>query len=187
MPPLLYAGFAPTPQVLVVMAAVALALGVAVDRRRNAPQGGALGAVACSWPPPPRRAPCGLLMLRDESTKQAVEMDWQLDWAEKARLLLAGHGSWFRGALDDRFFSTAYLNTHREYPLGLPALNALDNHAMGRVDTVFVHVQFVLVLIAFVAAMWVVLRPYANPIVLAAGLTRVAASPGLQIRTLYGP
>ncbi len=184
MPPLLYAGFAPTPQVLVVMTAVALALGVAVDRRRRQPRGAALGrdglllAAAAA-------VPCALL-LAQASTKRAAEIDWQLDWAQKARLL-TGHGGSFRGALDDRFFSTAYLNTHREYPLGLPALNALDNHAMGRVDTVFVHVQFVLVLIAFVAAMWVVLRPYANPIVLAAGLTAVAASPGLQIRTLYGP
>src|SRR4029077_20484293 len=36
MPPLLYAGFAPTPQVLVVMTVVALVLGVALDRRRHA-------------------------------------------------------------------------------------------------------------------------------------------------------
>ena len=57
---------------------------------------------------------------------------------------------------------------------------------MGRVDTVFVHVQFVLVLIAFVAAMWVVLRPYANPVVLAAGLTAVAASPGFRYAPCTG-
>ena len=119
--------------------------------------------------------------------KRPVELDWQLDWALKARLL-AGNGGRLMGALDDRFLSSRlYQGSHPEYPLALPALQALDYHAMGRVDSDFVHVQYVIVLTAFVVTVWALLRPHANPVLLTGGAVAVMASPAVQARVLADP
>jgi hypothetical protein len=184
MPPLLYAGISPTPVVLALLAALALVGGLLLERRRGRP--GERLASGRGWLPALILvAPMGLLLWH-ASIKQAVEIDWQLDWALKARLL-AGHGGLLTGALDDRFFSGLYSNSHREYPLGLPALQAVDYHAMGQPDTAFVHVQYALILIAFIAAMWVLLRPHVSAPVLTVGLSAVAVSPAVQVHTLYDP
>ena len=184
IPPLLYAGLSPTPVVLAVLAVSAVAAGLLLERRQSRPPerwasgGGLLPAAILAAP--------FVLLLWHAGIKQAVEIDWQLDWGLKARLL-AGHGGLVTGALDNRFFSSVYSDSHREYPLGLPALQALDYHAMGRSDTSFVHVQYAFVLIAFITAMWVLLRPHVSAPVLTVGLCAVAVSPALQVRTLYDP
>jgi hypothetical protein len=164
---------------------VVLAVAGGLHRRRLAPPGTSPSAgpglltLAIALP--------AVLLGLQASVKRPVELDWQLDWALKARLL-AGNGGRLTGALDDRFLSSRlYQGSHPEYPLGLPALQALDYHAMGRVDTDFVHVQYVIVLAAFVVTVWALLRPYANPLLLTGGAVAVMASPAVQARVLADP
>jgi len=183
MPPLLYAGFSPTVPVLVILAV--LAAGAGLYRRRRAPSGmstsagSGLLALAVALP-------AGLLALQ-AADKRPIELDWQLDWALKARLL-AGNGGRLMGALDPRFLSSRlYQGSHPEYPLGLPALQALDYHAMGRLDSDVVHVQYVIALAAFVITVWALLRPHANPLLLTGGAVAVMASPAVQARVLADP
>ncbi len=183
MPPLLYAGLSPTVGVLLILTVLALAGGLYRGRGSApgpTPSGGSgLLALAIALP-------AALLGLQ-AAVKRPIELDWQLDWALKARLL-AGNGGRLMGALDDRFLSSRlYQGSHPEYPLALPALQALDYHAMGRVDSDFVHVQYVIVLAAFVVTVWALLRPHANPLLLTGGAVAVMASPAVQARVLADP
>lgn len=183
MPPLLYAGFSPTGQVLAILTVLALAGGLARRRHRRAPESTGEGAVLLAAV---LAVPAVLLALQ-AAVKKPVEVDWQLDWALKARLL-AGHGGWLRGALESRFFSShLYQGSHPEYPIGLPALQALDYHGMGRLDTVFVHVQYVIALAAFVIAVWALLQAHAHPLLRTAGAVAVFACPAVEERVLRDP
>jgi hypothetical protein len=108
------------------------------------------------------------------------------NWTLKAKML-HGHGGPLRGALADGFLANPeYAYAHREYPLGLPSLQAFDFHLMGRADTEVVHVQLVLLLAAFLAVVWVFLRSHVDPVVLAAGLGLVLAAPSVQSKLLTG-
>jgi hypothetical protein len=183
MPPLLYAGFSPTLEVLALLTAAAVGGGLlrrgSWSSSRWPGQGSWLLAAAIAIPI--------VLLALQAAVKRAVEEDWQLDWALKARFL-AGTGGRFRGALDDRILSSKlYPGSHPPYPLGFSSLQALDYHAVGRFDVVFVHVQYVIVLAAFAITTWTVLRPYANHLLLTAGAVAIVASPAVQERVLSDP
>lgn len=70
------------------------------------------------------------------------------------------------------------------YPIGLPALEALVFRAMGGADTRVIHVQLVLVVLAFGAAAWVLLRPFVDPWLLGAAEITGILSWSLQQQTL---
>jgi hypothetical protein len=183
MPPLLYAGFSPTVAVLTILALLALAAGMARrDHRSGDPwpgRGATVLGAALALP--------FLLLGLQAAVKEPVEVDWQLDWALKAHML-AGHGGLLRGALDPRFLSSRlYQGSHPEYPIGLPALQALDYHAMGSMDTIVVHLQYALALAAFAVTVWALLHAHADPVLRTAGAVAVLASPAVEERVLRDP
>jgi hypothetical protein len=180
LPPLIYAGLSPTPVVVAAIAAAVLALGVLVRHRREraqpAPSGHGLLAAAI----------IALLLLPlalRAAFEPLVKFDAYANWSLKAKLLY-GHGGLVLGSLDDRMWSTFYAVSHREYPIGLPALEAFDFHAMGGADAQLIHLQFVVVLAAFMATAWSLLRPRADAALLAGALCLLVAAPSLHTQLL---
>jgi hypothetical protein len=71
---------------------------------------------------------------------------WSI-WTRKAEVLF------FSGSLPTDFFaSSAYAFMHPDYPILLPVFEAVQFRAMGTIDTQAIHVQFWLLLVAFVWA-----------------------------------
>ncbi len=112
-----------------------------------------------------------------------MKFDAYANWSLKAKLLY-GHGGLVLGGLDDRMSSAFYAVSHREYPLGLPALEAFDFHAMGGADAQMIHLQFVVVLAAFMATTWSLLRPRADAALLTGALCLLVAAPSLHTQVL---
>ena len=82
-------------------------------------------------------------------TRPLYEWDGWAIWATKARALYD-----FGGAYGPVF--TTYPPV--QHPLFLPALEAIDFHALGRFDGTLVHVQLGLLGFGFAAALWTLLR-----------------------------
>jgi hypothetical protein len=173
LPPLVYAGLAPTVLVVATLAALALALGLALRRGRRPVEveaggrGLVAGAIVAVLLVP--------LALR-AAVEPLVKFDAYADWSLKAKLLAGG--------LDPTTLGSLYGASHREYPLGLPAIEALDFDAMGRADAQMIHLQFVMLLAAFLATAWSLLRPRADPALLTAALCLLAVAPGLHTQVL---
>jgi hypothetical protein len=71
---------------------------------------------------------------------------WSI-WSRKAEMLFhTGHLS------TDFFASSAYTFMHPDYPLLVPVFESIEYRAMGAVDTRAIHLQFWLLLMAFVLA-----------------------------------
>ena len=180
LPPLIYAGLSPTPVVVAAITAAVLALGVLVRRRRERPQ------VAPSGHGFLAAAIVALLLLPlalRAAFEPLVKFDAYANWSLKAKLLY-GHGGLVLGGLDDRMSSAFYAVSHREYPIGLPALEAFDFHAMGGADAQTIHLQFVVVLAAFMATAWSLLRPRADVALLTGALCLLVAAPSLHTQVL---
>jgi len=180
LPPLVYAGLAPAPLVVAALAAVALVAGAALQRRRRggvpeASGHGFLGAGVVGV----LLVPLALRAAFEPLTK----FDAYADWSLKAKLLY-GHGGLIAGGLDDRALSAFYAASHREYPLGLPAVEAFDFHAMGGADAQMIHLQFVVALAALMATAWSLLRPHADPALLTGALCLLVAAPSLHTQVL---
>jgi hypothetical protein len=183
VPPLLYAGLAPTVLVVAILSLAGLGAGFAVRsrRRRPAPEpdasgGGVLAAALLAGP--------FLVLMAAAAVQPLRATDAFADWALKAKMLYS-HGGLFTGAIDSRVLGEgAYRFTHPEYPLGIPSLEAFGFHAMGEVNAQVVHVQFVLLFGAFLAAAWALLRPRVDPVVLAAGLGATLLLPDLRTQLL---
>ena len=183
VPPLLYLGLSPTPWVVLPASAALLAAGLAVDRHRrpSTPDeiGGALLVAAALLP--------GLALL---AARAVVSVIWRFDafslWSLKA-VMLHGHGGRLRGALDPRVFaSDVYAHSHREYPLGLPSLEAWDLNVMHAADTRVLHLQFVANLAGFLVLVWLLLRPHVGALPLGAALVAVSWLPQLREALLSG-
>jgi hypothetical protein len=180
LPPLIYAGIAPAPLVLVALTAVVLAVGAALQRRRRgaSPEAsghGLAGAVIV-----------GVLLLPlalRAAFEPLTKFDAYANWSLKAKLLY-GHGGLVTGGLDHRSLSDFYSASHREYPIGLPAIEAFDFHAMGGADAQMIHLQFVVVLAAFMATAWSLLRPHADAALLVGALCLLVAAPSLNTQVL---
>jgi hypothetical protein len=82
-------------------------------------------------------------------TRPLYEWDGWAIWATKARALFE-----FGGAYGPVF--TTYPPV--QHPLFLPALEAIDFHALGRFDGTLVHVQLGVLGFGFAAALWTLLR-----------------------------
>jgi hypothetical protein len=180
LPPLIYAGLSPTPLVLAAITGAVLALGLLAHLRREPARPDASGhglAVAAIL------AILLVPMLLRAALEPLVKFDAYADWSLKAKLLY-GHGGLVLGGIDERMSSALYAVSHREYPLGLPALEAFGFHAMGGADAQMIHVQFVLVLGALMAAAWSLLRPHADPLLLAGALALLVAAPSLHTQVL---
>ena len=80
---------------------------------------------------------------------------------------LKGHALYSFGWADPAVFAGhAYRFANLDYPLLLPSLEAIDYRAMGAFDTRIVHLQFVLFLVAALAALATVLRDRVPAVVL---------------------
>jgi hypothetical protein len=101
---------------------------------------------------------------------------------------LKGHALYAFGWADPAVFAgSEYRFANLDYPLLLPSLEALDFHAMGAFDTRLVHVQFLLLLVAALAALGTVLAGRVSALVLWLLLGAVALAPAVfdQLLTAY--
>ena len=181
LPPLIYAGLSPTP---VVMGAIAFAdalRGVARRRQRALPaavdrSGGGFAFAAVA-------AVAGAPFLLRAASEPLVKFDAYADWTLKAKLLY-GHGGLIAGAFDRGTLSSSYVASHREYPLGLPSLEAFDFHLMGSTDARLIHLQFALLVAAFAGTIWSLTRHRVHPAMLAATLLLLFVAPSLHTQVL---
>jgi hypothetical protein len=178
---LVFLHVSPTPAIAVLLAAACLASGLALRPRERAPReptgGGPIAAAVIA-------VLCAPFAIRALDAP-LVKFDAYSDWSLKARLL-AGHGGRFFGALDDRMFGLPYTFAHREYPLGLPALEALGFHAAGTPSPVVVHGQFLVLGASVLATAWTLLRPRVDPWLLGACLCLLVVAPGLHDQLIAG-
>jgi len=101
---------------------------------------------------------------------------------------LKGHALYVFGWADPVLFaSSSYRFAHLEYPLLLPSLEAIDFRAMGAFDTRLLHLQFLLMLVAALAALATLLRDHVPMILLWPSLLAVVLAPSVfdQLLSAY--
>ena len=101
---------------------------------------------------------------------------------------LKGHALYALGWADPVVFAgSEYRFANLDYPLLLPSLEAIDFRAMGSFDTRFLHLQFVLLLVAALAALATVLRERVPTPLLCIALLAIAVAPDVfeQLLTAY--
>jgi hypothetical protein len=101
---------------------------------------------------------------------------------------LKGHALYAFGWADPAVFAgQSYRFANLDYPLLLPSLEALDFRAMGAFDTRLLHLQFLLLLVAALAALGTVLAGRVSAPVLWVTLGAVALAPAVydQLLTAY--
>ena len=104
----------------------------------------------------------GILRLAAASDLEAWDA-WAL-WGPKAHALFVDGDAW-----SPVFREASYEMQHQEYPILLPALEALSAEAVGRFDTSLIDIMPAALVVAFGWAVWAVLRLVVPP-VLAAGV-----------------
>ncbi len=168
LPPLVYAGVPPSLPVVLGLGAVALIAGLLVGRRRLG-----RGHVA-PFPLLVLAAPLVLLAARGVE-KPVDQYDAFANWALKAKLLYF-----------DRSFASVSIAppVHREYPLGLPSLEAYVFHVMGSPNTRVAHVLFACFLAGLALVAWNVLRPHVEALPLTAGLSLLLWMPAAREQAL---
>jgi hypothetical protein len=117
------------------------------------------------------------------ASQPLLKFDAYADWTLKAKLLY-GHGGLISGAFDSSALSASYRASHREYPLGLPSVEAFDFHLMGSADGRTIHLQFVLLAAAFAGTIWSLTRHRVPPAILAATLLLLFVAPSLHTQLL---
>jgi hypothetical protein len=101
---------------------------------------------------------------------------------------LKGHALYAFGWADPAVFAgDAYRFANLDYPLALPSLEAIDFRAMAAFDTRLVHLQFLLLLVAALAALGALLRDRVPALILWPALLALAAAPAVfdQLLTAY--
>jgi hypothetical protein len=101
---------------------------------------------------------------------------------------LKGHALYAFGWADPAVFAgSEYRFANLDYPLLLPSLEAVDFHAMGAFDTRLLHLQFLLLLVAALAALGTVLARQVRPLLVWMLLGAVALAPAVfdQLLTAY--
>ncbi len=101
---------------------------------------------------------------------------------------LKGHALYAFGWADPAVFAgAAYRFANLDYPILLPSLEAIDFRAMGAFDTRVLHLQFLLLLVAALAALGALLRDRVPPLLLWLSLIAIALAPAVfdQLFTAY--
>lgn len=101
---------------------------------------------------------------------------------------LKGHALYAFGWADPTVFAgSEYRFANLDYPLLLPSLEGIDFRAMGVFDTRLLHLQFLLVLVAALAALGTILAGRVHPLLLWGTLGAVALAPAVfdQLLTAY--
>ena len=115
-----------------------------------------------------------LLLVSYREPMGAVGYDGWAIWLTKAKAI------YLLGGLDERVFAgQAYSSINRDYPLLVPAVEAIDFHFMRGMATGLLHLQFWLLLAGFVAAVAQILRDRVQPVLLWPALLMVAAAPAV--------
>jgi hypothetical protein len=101
---------------------------------------------------------------------------------------LKGHALYAFGWADPAVFAgTSYRFANLDYPLLLPSLEAIDFRAIGAFDTRLLHVQFLLLLVAALLAVFALLRDRVPSLILWLSLLALALAPAVfdQLLTAY--
>lgn len=184
LPWFVYLRVAPAVPLVAALAAVALAAGLAVNRRRPA---------APSTLRPPRLGPIELVWLLAPFAVLAIRAivtirggyDAFSNWVLKAKLLyFAGNG-----IIDERIFELTFATNgsppvERVYPIGLPSLDAYVMHAMGNPSLRLLHLLFVVLLAGVAAVVMLVLRPHVAPWLLVVGVSFFVWMPAIRDQAL---
>jgi len=104
-------------------------------------------------------------------------------WTMKARAIV------LLGGLDTSVFANhAYQPLVLDYPMLIPALEAMDFRFMGRLDNLVIHVQFWLLLVGFLVAAYELLRDRVPQSLLWPSLLLVGTAPALadNLTSAYG-
>jgi hypothetical protein len=168
LPPLVYAGLAPSIALVLALGVVVLAAGLLFGERSRERFG--------LEPLPLLVLAAPLLLLAARGVEKPVDRyDAFANWALKAKLLYF-----------DRSFSTASIAppVHREYPLGLPSLEAYVLHGIGSANVRVAHVLFVVFLAGLALVAWQVLRPRVDALPLAVGLSVLLWLPAARDQAL---
>ena len=170
LPPLHYVGLEPSILLVLGLGVAALALGAAYGRQpRVRERIEPLPLVVLAVP---------LLLLAARGAEKPVDTyDAFANWTLKAKLMYAG-----------RSFSDVTIAppVHREYPLGLPSVEAVVLHAIGSANTRVLHVLFVVFLAGLTLVAWHVLRPHVSAWPLVAGLSLLVWMPAARDQALTG-
>jgi hypothetical protein len=164
---------------------VILACGLLAAVGVRAPREPAL-APSLAWSPAAKRVVlviAGLLgiylasLLARSALEPLRHWDAWAMWTMKARAIVLLDG------LDTRVFAgDAYAYAHRDYPLLVPALEAIDFRFMGRLSTRVVDVQFWLLFVGFLGAVAQLLRDRVQPLLLWPALLLLGLAPSLAIQ-----
>lgn len=106
------------------------------------------------------------------SVKPVLETDGWWIWGTRARALYD-----FGHPFAPVFTSQQY--PALQHPLLLPALEALESHAIGRWDGTLVHLQLLGFVVAFVGGAWTLLRREAHPVLVGAVLLATVTAPSV--------
>jgi hypothetical protein len=140
------------------------------DWRVAVPAGGLLGGY--------------LLVLFVQCVFQALNSwDAWAKWTMKARAIV------LLGGLDTSVFANhAYQPLVLDYPMLVPALEAIDFRFMGRLDNLVIHVQFWFLLVGFLVAAYELLRDRVPQTLLWPALLAVGTAPALadNLTSAYG-
>lgn len=122
----------------------------------------------------------GLQFIHD-ALKPLIDWDSWAMWTMKAKALV------ILGGLDPRLFAgQAYRPLHLDYPLLMPALEAMDFRFMGNFDTQVIHLQAWCLLAGFVVAAAQLLRDRVPPVVLWPALLLIVVAPSLERQVASG-
>jgi hypothetical protein len=168
LPPLVYLGVPPTVPVVLGLGVAALGAGFLLGRRR-------FGHGRVELLPLLVLATPLVLLAARGAEKPVDRYDAFANWALKAKLLYF-----------DRGFASPSIAppVHREYPLGLPSLEAYVFHAIGSANTRVAHVLFVVFLGGLALVAWHVLRPHVGTWPLTAGLSLLLWMPAARDQAL---
>ena len=164
LPPLHYLGLEPSIWLVLALGVLALALGAAYGAR-------SVAQPRIEWLPLAVLAVPLLLLAARGAEKPVDTYDAFANWTLKAKLLYF-----------DRSFSDATIAppVHREYPLGLPSLEAFVLHAIGSANVRVLHVLFAVFLGGLALVAWHVLRAHVSTWPLVAGLSLVLWMPAAR-------
>jgi hypothetical protein len=186
LPWFVYLGVAPAVPLVTALAAVSLAAGVVVERRRavverrSRPRTFSVGQIV--W----LSAPFVVLAVRGFAAIGGA-YDAFSNWVLKAKLLyFAGNG-----LLDDRIIELAFatngsLPVERAYPIGLPSLEAFVMHVTGAPGLRPVDLLAVVMLAGVAAIAVLVLRSHVTPWLLAGGIAFVGWMPAIRDQVVSG-
>ncbi len=172
LPPLVYMGLSPTIPVVLVTGALALVAGLRFGSRSgNGERIGALPTLAFALP-------LGLLAAR-AVVKPLDGYDAFSTWSIKARFLY--HGVRFSEA-----FAAPSLvpPLSRQFPIGLPSLEAYFLHGIGSANFRILNLLFVVLLAGLALVAWACLRPWVSPLPLTAGLVLLLLMPAARDQAL---